>query len=47
LRPTLYVVNESVRIAGRQLANSLLGAIEGKPAKSLQSLTVPTEVETL
>ena len=32
LRPTLYVVNENVRLAGRELARSVLGAIEGKDA---------------
>ena len=46
LRPTLYVVNESVRFAGRELARSVLGAIEGKDTKSLQSLSVPTTVES-
>jgi LacI family transcriptional regulator len=45
LRPTLFVVNESVRLAGRELARSVLGAIDGKPARDLQSLTVPKEVE--
>jgi LacI family transcriptional regulator len=45
LRPTLYVVNESVRLAGRELARSVLGAIDRKDATSLQSLTVPVEVE--
>jgi LacI family transcriptional regulator len=46
LRPKLYVVNESVRHAGRELAKSVLGAIAGKDAKSLQGLTVPTAVES-
>jgi LacI family transcriptional regulator len=46
LRPTLYVVNESVRLAGRELARSVLGAIEGKGAQSLQSLSVPSTVES-
>jgi LacI family transcriptional regulator len=45
LRPTLYVVTESVRFAGRELARSVLGAIEGKDPKGLQSLTAPTKVE--
>ena len=45
LRPTLYVVNESVRLAGRQLARSVLGTIDGKDPASLQSLTAPAEVE--
>lgn len=46
LRPTLYVVNESVRLAGRELARSVLGAIEGKDARSLQSLSAPSRVES-
>lgn len=46
LRPTLYVVNESVRLAGSELARSVLGAIDGKAPTSLQSLSVPTEVES-
>jgi LacI family transcriptional regulator len=45
LRPKLYVVNESVRLAGQELARSITGAIDGKPAESLQSLSVPTSVE--
>ncbi len=45
LKPTLYVVNESVRLAGHSLARSVLGAIDGKDPRSLQSLTVPTLVE--
>lgn len=45
LRPTFYVVNESVRLAGRALASSVLGAIAGKPVETLQGLTVPTDVE--
>jgi LacI family transcriptional regulator len=45
LRPPLYVVNESVRLAGHALARSVLGAIDGKSATDLQSLTVPTLVE--
>ena len=46
LRPTLYVVNESVRMAGRELARAVLGAIEGKGAQSLQSLSAPSQVES-
>jgi len=45
LRPRLYVVNESVRLAGQELARSIVGAIDGKPAETLQSLSVPTSVE--
>jgi len=46
LRPTIYVVNESVRLAGRELARTVLGAISGQPIASLQSLSVPKTVET-
>lgn len=45
LRPRIYVVNESVRHAGRELARSIIGAIAGKDAKSLQSLAMPGDVE--
>jgi LacI family transcriptional regulator len=45
LRPTFYVVNESVRVAGQELARSVMGAIDGKEARSLQSLSVPEPVE--
>jgi LacI family transcriptional regulator len=45
LRRKLYVVNEDVRLAGRELARSVLGAIGGTPTASLQSLIVPTAVE--
>ncbi len=37
-RPELILVNEDHRIAGQQLARAVLGAIEGKDVKSLQSL---------
>ena len=46
LRPTLYVVNESVRDAGRALARTVLGAIAGRPVRTLQSLAAPAAVET-
>ena len=46
LRPQLFVVNESVRGAGRELARSVLGAIEGRAMRDLQSLTVPSAVES-
>jgi LacI family transcriptional regulator len=45
LRRPIYVVNESVRLAGRELARSVLGAIEGKNAKNLQSLSAPSPAE--
>ncbi len=37
-RPELILVHEDHRIAGQQLARAVLGAIEGKDVKSLQSL---------
>lgn len=43
-RKQLHVVHEDVRDAGRELAKSLIGAIEGKPVSQLQNLVVPTEV---
>jgi LacI family transcriptional regulator len=43
-RPELHVVNEDVRMAGRELARAVLGAIAGRPVADLQSLFVPTEV---
>ena len=46
LRPMLYVVNESVREAGRELARAVLGAIAGRSVSQLQSLRIPTLVET-
>jgi len=46
LKPQLFVVNESVRSAGRALGRAVLGAIDGHPVKELQSLAVPTGVES-
>jgi LacI family transcriptional regulator len=37
-RPELILVNEDHRIAGQELARAVLGAIEGKDVKTLQSL---------
>jgi LacI family transcriptional regulator len=44
-RPALFVVNEDFRRAGRELARSVLGWIDGTDPASLQSLNVPTTVE--
>ncbi|MCO5081948.1 MAG: LacI family transcriptional regulator [Rhizobiaceae bacterium] len=43
-RPELHVVNEDVRLAGRELAKAVIGSINGAPVEGLQSLIVPTEV---
>src|SRR5690606_27629134 len=40
-RPELYVVNEDIRHAGRELARSVVALIDGAPATSLQSLSQP------
>lgn len=37
-RPEIHVVNENVRLAGRELARSIVALIGGAPAASLQSL---------
>lgn len=42
-RPALHVVHEDVRLAGRELALAVLGAIAGQPPKKLQSLSLPDE----
>lgn len=44
-RPTLLVVNEDFRHAGRNLARSVLGWIDGEEPSTLQSLSVPQAVE--
>jgi LacI family transcriptional regulator len=44
-RPAILVVNEDFRLAGRDLARSVLGWIDGKDPAMLQTLSVPTEVE--
>jgi LacI family transcriptional regulator len=44
-RPAILVVNEDFRLAGRALAKSVLGWIDGNDPAGLQSLAVPTEVE--
>jgi LacI family transcriptional regulator len=44
-RPQLLVVNEDFRLAGRELARALLGRIEGRPTRELQTLSVPEGVQ--
>ena len=46
-RPQLLVVNEDVRLAGRELARSVIGCIDGAPPPSLQSLSLPGPVQSL
>ncbi|MEQ1941137.1 LacI family transcriptional regulator [Mesorhizobium sp. VNQ89] len=46
-RPEIYVVNENVRLAGRELARSLVALIGGAPAASRQSLAQPGPVLAL
>ncbi len=41
---TFHVVHEDIRETGRGLAKALLGAIEGRPVASLQTLIVPKKV---
>jgi LacI family transcriptional regulator len=43
-RKHLHVVHEDVRETGRELAKTLMGAIDGQPVSQLQNLFVPTEV---
>ncbi len=43
-RPQLLVVDEDFRLAGRELARALIGSIENRPVKELQSLSVPSGV---
>lgn len=45
-RPELHVVNENVRLAGFELARSVTGSISGASVKSLQSLSMPPEVDS-
>ena len=45
-RPQIYVVNEDVKLAGSELARAVLGAIDGAPVASLQSLSAPDAVPT-
>jgi LacI family transcriptional regulator len=43
-RPRLLVVDEDFRLAGRELARSVIGCIDGAPPVSLQSLSQPGPV---
>jgi LacI family transcriptional regulator len=43
-RPRLLVVDEDFRLAGRELARAVVAAIDGEPARSLQSLSLPGPV---
>ena len=43
-RPGLIMINEDHKLAGKELAKAVLGAIEGKDVKSLQSLVAPSVV---
>ena len=44
-RSAILVVNEDFRLAGRELARSVLGWIDGEDPAGLQSLSVPEAVE--
>ncbi|MBX4967731.1 LacI family DNA-binding transcriptional regulator [Rhizobium binae] len=44
VREEYHIVHEDVREAGRDLALSLVGVIEGEPVSRFQKLAVPTEV---
>lgn len=43
-RPEIHIVDEDFRLAGRELAKAVLGAIDGAPMRSLQTLVVPDRV---
>ena len=43
-RPGLMMINEDHKLAGKELARAVLGAIEGREVKSLQSLAAPSVV---
>ena len=43
-RPGLMMINEDHKLAGKELAKAVLGAIEGKDVKLLQSLVAPSVV---
>ena len=43
-RPGLMMINEDHKLAGRELAKAVLGAIAGKDVKSLQSLVAPQNI---
>lgn len=41
LRPEIMTMREDIRIAGRELATAVIGRIDGRPAKELQTLSYP------
>lgn len=43
-RPQLHVVNEDVRLAGRELARAVIRRIAGTPVDELQSMSLPDRV---
>ena len=43
-RPKLHVVNEDFRLAGRELAKSVLARIDGEDPQTLHSMSVPDRV---
>ena len=43
-RAAIHVVPEDFRHAGRELARAVLGAIDGQPLSSLQTLSAPSPV---
>jgi LacI family transcriptional regulator len=43
-RPNLMMINEDHKLAGRELAKAVLGAIKGEDVKSLQSVIAPLHV---
>ena len=43
-RPQMHVVNEDVRMAGRELVKAVLARIAGEDPRTLQSLSVPDRV---
>ena len=44
-RPAIMMISEDHKLAGRQLAKAVLGAIEGKDVKTLQSLVAPSSTD--
>jgi LacI family transcriptional regulator len=41
IKPEIMTVGEDIRLAGRELAKAVVGRIEGLPAESLQSISLP------
>ncbi|MCO5064422.1 MAG: LacI family transcriptional regulator [Rhizobiaceae bacterium] len=44
-RPQINVVNEDFRLAGRNLARAVMGAIDGAPLDTLQTMELPEDVQ--